>query len=232
MSAINSSATILVVDDDKKLRSTLEDYLTQSGFEVITAVDGADAINIFDKQQHKIDLVLLDGIMPRIDGFDVLKIIRQQSDVPIIMLSAREHEGDQLKGFEYGADNYITKPFLLSVLKEHIKSCLARTNSSKNTIVEKGKLSINVEKRRVYLDEKPLDLTPKEFDVLNFMVENEHRVLSREVILDSVWGMDYYGDYRTVDTIVKQLRKKLTEKHNYIRSVYGVGYFFEIQEEK
>ena len=232
MSAINSSATILVVDDDKKLRSTLEDYLTQSGFEVITAVDGADAINIFDKQQHKIDLVLLDGIMPRIDGFDVLKIIRQQSDVPIIMLSAREHEGDQLKGFEYGADNYITKPFLLSVLKEHIKSCLARTNSSKNTIVEKGKLSINVEKRRVYLDEKPLDLTPKEFDVLNFMVENEHRVLSREAILDSVWGMDYYGDYRTVDTIVKQLRKKLTEKHNYIRSVYGVGYFFEIQEEK
>ena len=232
MSAINSSATILVVDDDKKLRSTLEDYLTESGFEVITAVDGADAINIFDKQQHKIDLVLLDGIMPRIDGFDVLKIIRQQSDVPIIMLSAREHEGDQLKGFEYGADNYITKPFLLSVLKEHIKSCLARTNSSKNTIVEKGKLSINVEKRRVYLDEKPLDLTPKEFDVLNFMVENEHRVLSREVILDSVWGMDYYGDYRTVDTIVKQLRKKLTEKHNYIRSVYGVGYFFEIQEEK
>ena len=232
MSAINSSATILVVDDDKKLRSTLEDYLTESGFEVITAVDGADAINIFDKQQHKIDLVLLDGIMPRIDGFDVLKIIRQQSDVPIIMLSAREHEGDQLKGFEYGADNYITKPFLLSVLKEHIKSRLARTNSSKNTIVEKGKLSINVEKRRVYLDEKPLDLTPKEFDVLNFMVENEHRVLSREVILDSVWGMDYYGDYRTVDTIVKQLRKKLTEKHNYIRSVYGVGYFFEIQEEK
>ena len=232
MSAINSSATILVVDDDKKLRSTLEDYLTESGFEVITAVDGADAINIFDKQQHKIDLVLLDGIMPRIDGFDVLKIIRQQSDVPIIMLSAREHEGDQLKGFEYGADNYITKPFLLSVLKEHIKSCLARTNSSKNTIVEKGKLSINVEKRRVYLDEKPLDLTPKEFDVLNFMVENEHRVLSREAILDSVWGMDYYGDYRTVDTIVKQLRKKLTEKHNYIRSVYGVGYFFEIQEEK
>ena len=117
MSAINNSATILVVDDDKKLRSTLEDYLTESGFEVITAVDGADAINIFDKQHHKIDLVLLDGIMPRIDGFDVLKIIRQQSDVPIIMLSAREHEQDQLKGFEYGADNYITKPFLLSVLR-------------------------------------------------------------------------------------------------------------------
>ncbi len=231
MSAINSPATILVVDDDKKLRSTLEDYLTESGFEVITAVDGADAINIFDKQHHKIDLVLLDGIMPRIDGFDVLKIIRKQSDVPVIMLSAREHEEDQLKGFEFGADNYITKPFLLSVLKEHIKSCLSRTNSSKNTVVEKGKLSINVEKRRVFLDGKPLEFTPKEFDVLKFMIENEHRVLSREAILDSVWGMDYYGDYRTVDTIVKQLRKKLTDKHNYIRSVYGVGYFFEIQEE-
>lgn len=210
------------------MRSTLADYLTESGFSVIVAKDGAEAINIFEENRQSVDLVLLDVMMPKLDGYDVLKIIREQSDIPVIMLSAREREEDQLKGFHLGADNYITKPFLLSVLKEQIKSCLSRANSAKGSILEKGGLTIETEKRRVFLDKKPLDLTPKEFDVLNHFIENEHRVLSRESILDAVWGIDYYGDFRTVDTIIKQLRKKLGSKYNYIHSVYGVGYYFEV----
>lgn len=210
------------------MRSTLADYLTESGFSVITAKDGADAVNIFEKNRQSIDLVLLDVMMPNLDGYDVLKIIRERSDIPVIMLSAREREEDQLKGFHLGADNYITKPFLLSVLKEQIKSCLSRVNSLKGNIIEKGDLTLETEKRKVFLDKKPLELTPKEYDVLNHFIENEHRVLSRESILDAVWGIDYYGDYRTVDTIIKQLRKKLGAKYNYIHSVYGVGYYFEV----
>lgn len=206
----------------------MADYLTESGFSVITATDGADAINIFEEKKQSIDLVLLDVMMPKIDGFDVLKIIRSQSDIPIIMLSAREREEDQLKGFHLGADNYITKPFLLSVLKEQIKSCLSRIKLNKSSILEKGALMVETETRRVFLNEKAMELTPKEFDVLNHLIENEHRVLSRESILDAVWGIDYYGDYRTVDTIIKQLRKKMGPKYNYIHSVYGVGYYFEV----
>ena len=219
---------ILVVDDDIKLRSTISDYLTESGFEVFSASDGAQAVNVFEKEKERIDLVLLDIMMPKIDGYDVLKIIRESSDVPVIMLSAREHERDQLRGYELGADNYITKPFLLSVLKENIKACIQRTKKASKNILIKGALSIDKQRRRAYLENRLLDLTPKEFDVLIYLIENEHRVLERESILDAVWGLDYYGDFRTVDTIVKQLRKKLTEKYNYIRSVYGVGYFFEV----
>ncbi len=227
----NIKNTVLVVDDDKKLRETLVDYLSVSGFEVLSAFDGAEAINVFEKHKKDIDVVVLDGIMPRIDGFDVLKIIRESSDVPILMLSAREHEQDQLKGFHLGADNYITKPFLLSVLKEHIKSAIARSGSAKQKLVKKGGLSLDVSRRQAFLGEEKLELTPKEFDVLKYLVENEHRVLERESILDAVWGMDYYGDFRTVDTIIKQLRKKLGEEHNYIRSVYGIGYYFEVKGE-
>ena len=223
--------TILVVDDDVKLRSTISDYLTESGFSVLTAADGAEAINAFEKNKDIIDLVLLDIMMPKIDGYDVLKIIRESSDVPVIMLSAREHEKDQLRGYELGADNYITKPFLLSVLKENIKVCIQRTNKSQKKLIECGALTIDKARRRAFIDNRILELTPKEFDVLIYLVENEHKVLKRESILDSVWGMDYYGDFRTVDTIIKQLRKKLGENHNYIRSVYGVGYFFESQKE-
>lgn len=226
-----TECTVLVVDDDLKLRNTISDYLTESGFKVYSAADGAEAVNIFHKEKDNIDLVLLDGIMPKIDGFDVLKIIRESSDVPVIMLSAREHEKDQLKGYELGADNYITKPFLLSVLKENIKASIARTAKSPKVLIKKGALSIDKQRRRAFLDERMLDLTPKEFEVLLYLVQNEHRVLERESILDAVWGMDYYGDFRTVDTIIKQLRKKLTEKYNYIRSVYGVGYFFEVKED-
>lgn len=221
----------MVVDDDVKLRSTISDYLLEFGFDVLSASDGAEAINVFEAEKDKIDLVLLDIMMPKIDGYDVLKIIRKTSDVPVIMLSAREHEKDQLKGYELGVDNYITKPFLLSVLKENIKACIQRASKTQKKLIERGALSVDKARRCAYLDNRLLELTPKEFDVLLYLIENEHRVLERESILDAVWGIDYYGDFRTVDTIIKQLRKKLGENHNYIRSVYGVGYFFDIKEE-
>lgn len=221
----------MVVDDDVKLRSTISDYLLEFGFDVLSASDGAEAINVFEAEKDKIDLVLLDIMMPKIDGYDVLKIIRKTSDVPVIMLSAREHEKDQLKGYELGVDNYITKPFLLSVLKENIKACIQRASKTQKKLIERGALSVDKARRCAYLDNRLLELTTKEFDVLLYLIENEHRVLERESILDAVWGIDYYGDFRTVDTIIKQLRKKLGENHNYIRSVYGVGYFFDIKEE-
>lgn len=221
----------MVVDDDVKLRSTISDYLLEFGFDVLSASDGAEAINVFEAEKDKIDLVLLDIMMPKIDGYDVLKIIRKTSDVPVIMLSAREHEKDQLKGYELGVDNYITKPFLLSVLKENIKACIQRASKTQKKLIERSALSVDKARRCAYLDNRLLELTPKEFDVLLYLIENEHRVLERESILDAVWGIDYYGDFRTVDTIIKQLRKKLGENHNYIRSVYGVGYFFDIKEE-
>lgn len=214
-----------------KLRSTISDYLSECGFDVLSAADGAEAINTFEKEKDIIDLVLLDIMMPKIDGYDVLKIIRKTSDVPVIMLSAREHEKDQLKGYELGVDNYITKPFLLSVLKENIKACIQRAGKTQKKLLERGALAVDKARRCAYIDSRLLELTPKEFDVLLYLIENEHRVLERESILDAVWGIDYYGDFRTVDTIVKQLRKKLGENHNYIRSVYGVGYFFDIKEE-
>lgn len=214
-----------------KLRSTISDYLSECEFDVLSAADGAEAINIFESEKDKIDLVLLDIMMPKIDGYDVLKIIRKTSDVPVIMLSAREHEKDQLKGYELGVDNYITKPFLLSVLKENIKACIQRAGKTQKKLLERGALTVDKARRRAYIDNRLLELTPKEFDVLLYLIENEHRVLERESILDAVWGIDYYGDFRTVDTIIKQLRKKLGENHNYIRSVYGVGYFFDIKEE-
>ncbi len=223
--------TVLVVDDDVKLRSTISDYLTESGFLVFTAADGVQAINVFEQKKEELDLVLLDIMMPKLDGYDVLKIIRESSDIPVIMLSAREHEQDQLKGYELGVDNYITKPFLLSVLKENIKACVSRANKTAKPLQKLGDLSVDKARRRAFLNDRLLELTPKEFDVLCYFMENKQKVLNRDAILDAVWGIDYYGDFRTVDTIIKQLRKKLGDEYNYIRSVYGVGYFFDTTKE-
>lgn len=221
---------VLSVEDDEKLRSTIADYLTISNFNVISAKDGKEAIELFEKYIEKIDIVLLDVMLPFYDGFEVLKKIREKSTVPVIIISARESEADQLNGFRLGADNYLTKPFLLSVMKEHINSVLSRVASDKEKIIEAGALTINKNRRSVTVDGVTVETTPKEYEVLCFLAENINTVLSREVILDNIWGIDYYGDFRTVDTIIKQLRKKLTDRHPYIRSVYGVGYCFEVCE--
>ena len=226
----NARNLILIVEDDEKLRQTLEDFLTANHFAVLTAVDGEQALTLYYANNHLIDLILLDGMLPGMDGFDVLKTIRQCSDVPIIMLTARESEEDQLTGLTNGADNYITKPFRLRVLKAHMDVLLKRNNRAAADEIEAGKLRLEQASQRAFADEVPLNLTPKEFALLLYFVQNRDLVLTREVILDAVWGFDYQGDIRTVDTLVKQLRKKLPDSCPYIQSIYGVGYRFEVTD--
>lgn len=230
---MSTNANILLVEDDDKLRNTISDYLQMKGFTVTACADGESALQSFQNNpQH--DIVLLDGMLPDIDGFDVLKIIRKTYDIPVIILSARESEHDQLSGFQLGADNYITKPFLLSVLKEHISALLSRCNrfEEDNTCIVKGALKLNKTERKVYLDGKLINTTPREYDLLLFFMKNERIVMSRNTILDGVWGNSYFGDLRTVDTIIKQLRKKLEKHSNYIVSIYGIGYKFEVNYEE
>ncbi len=224
---------ILLVEDDNKLRNTIQDYLGMNSFSVTACADGSSAIHSFEKESP-FDIILLDGMLPDIDGFDVLKRIRETSDVPVIILSARESERDQLSGFRLGADNYITKPFLLSVLKEHISALLLRCGGGDkhNPYISKGALRLNTIERKVYLEETEINTTPREYDLLLFFMNNERIVMSRDTILDGVWGDSYFGDLRTVDTIVKQLRKKLGEYSSYIVSVYGIGYKFEVPNEE
>lgn len=224
---------ILLVEDDDKLRNTVTDYLQMNNFSVTACADGSSALFSFENESP-FDIILLDGMLPDIDGFDVLKKIRETSDIPVIILSARESERDQLSGFHLGADNYITKPFLLSILKEHINALLIRAgnyNNNKKHLI-KGALKLSTIERKVYLDDKLITTTPREYDLLEFFMENKRIVLSRNTILDRVWGNNYFGDLRTVDTIIKQLRKKLGEHSDYIVSVYGVGYKFEVCDEE
>lgn len=227
----NVKKLIFIVEDDTKLRRTLQDFLHANGYETLSACDGQKALDLYFSNNHKIDLILLDGMLPKVDGFEVLKAIREYSAVPIIMLTAREAEEDQLTGLENGADNYITKPFLLRVLKAHIEVLLKRVGASPDEI-QKGALRIETEYRKAYLKEELLNTTPKEFDLLVYFIQNESVVLSREAILDAVWGYDYDGGIRTVDTVVKQLRKKMTEQYPYIQSIYGVGYRFEVTDDE
>ena len=233
---MNRIYKVLLVEDDNKLRSTVTDYLQINNFSVTACADGNSAISSFETKSP-FDIVLLDGMLPDIDGFDVLKKIRETSNVPVIILSARESEREQLNGFRLGADNYITKPFLLSILKEHINVLLARTkqqdvNTSSCDLIVKGALKLNTVERKVYINGNMINTTPREYDLLEFFVTNEKIVFSRNTILDRVWGQNYFGDLRTVDTIIKQLRKKLGNYSNYIASVYGVGYKFEVCDEK
>lgn len=226
---MNRTTKILLVEDDHKLRNTIVDYLQMNDYVVTACADGSSALYSF-KNESPFDIILLDGMLPDIDGFDILKKVRETSNIPVIILSARESERDQLKGFHLGADNYITKPFLLSVLKEHINALLSRVNQSdeSKTYLTKGALKLNTVERKVYLDTKLINTTPREYDLLVFFMQNERIVLSRNTILDSVWGYNYEGDLRTVDTIIKQLRKKLDGHSDYIVSVYGIGYKFEV----
>lgn len=230
---MSKSITVLLVEDDNKLRSTVTDYLQMNGFTVIACADGYSALRCIENSSS-FDIVLLDGMLPDIDGFDILKRIREDSDVPVIILSARESERDQLSGFHLGADNYITKPFLLSILKEHINALLARSGrlDEKEPYLIKGAIRLNIAERKVYLDDRLITTTPREYDVLLLFMQNERIVMSRNTILDRVWGDRYFGDLRTVDTIIKQLRKKLDGHSEYIVSVYGVGYKFEVEHEE
>ena len=225
----NDRRVVLMVEDDNKLREVLTKFLSRNDYEVLAAENGKVGLKLFYENSKNLDIVLLDGMLPDIDGVDVLKEIREHSQVPVIMLTARESEEDQLNGLNNGADNYIAKPFLMKVLLVHMDKLIQRNGNEDTDVIEKGALKLEKQFRKAYINGEFVDTTPKEFDLLVYMCENEKVVLKRENILDAVWGFDYDGDMRTVDTLVKQLRKKMTDKYPYITSVYGVGYRFEVK---
>ncbi|MEF9933004.1 MAG: response regulator transcription factor [Cetobacterium sp.] len=218
---------ILIVEDEWKIRRLMKDYLVKEEYEVDEASNGEEGLVKFS--QKEFDLILLDVMMPVKDGWEVAKEIRERSNIPIIMLTARSEESDQLFGYELGIDEYMIKPFNPKLLVAKIKAILRRDssgNDGKDGEVILGSISINMDKREVKLDGVLIELTPKELDLLNFFMENNKNPLSREKILNSVWGWDYFGDERTVDTHVKRLRKKIGE--NYIQTVRGFGYKMEV----
>ena len=221
---------ILVVDDESRMRKLVKDFLTKSNYEVIEAEDGAQAVDLFF-EQNDIALIILDVMMPNMDGWQVCKEIREYSKVPIIMLTAKSDERDELQGFELGVDEYISKPFSPKILVARVEAILRRTSqASADEVIEAGGILINKAAHSVLVDGQPVDLSYKEFELLTYFVENKGIALSREKILNSVWNYDYFGDARTIDTHVKKLRSKLGEKGEYIRTIWGMGYKFEVNE--
>lgn len=217
---------VLLVEDDPKLLESMEEYLTRRNYVVIAAAEGQKALDLFFSSNHEIDIVLLDVMLPDVDGMQILKTIREYSNVPVIMTTAKESEEDQLEGLGNGADNYITKPFRLRVLEAHMEVLLKRCNPVTKKLVS-GRIEIDLEGQEVRVSGKVIEVTPKEFALLVYFIQNKNKVMTRETILDAVWGFDYNGDIRTVDTIVKQLRKKMGSDCLYIHSVYGIGYCFK-----
>lgn len=216
---------ILIVEDEPKLLKTLEDFLGFQDYLSEKAMTGNEAVAVFKEKKNEIDLVLLDLILPDISGYTVLKEIRKISEVPVIILSARSAVADQMSGFEKGADDYITKPFSLALVKLHIEAVLKRAGIRRDILVYEN-LQIDRMSQKIYVKDKIIETTKKEFDLLLYFVEHQGVVLDRNKILDAVWEYDYTGDIRTIDTLVKQLRRKLGEECNYIHTVYGVGYIF------
>ncbi|MBZ9606296.1 response regulator transcription factor [Clostridium estertheticum] len=223
---------ILIVDDESRIRRMLKDFLVSHKYEILEASNGKEAMEMFYSNNSKIDLILLDVMMPMKNGFDVLSEIREDSITPIIMLTAKGEEYDQLAGFKFGADDYISKPFSPSLLLARLESVLKRTGKRKSENVVIGNISVDKLKKEVVCANEKLDLTPKEYDLLLYFIENNELVLAREQILDAVWNYDYVGDARTVDTHIKQLRAKLVFNCQYIKTVHGVGYRFEVKNEQ
>lgn len=218
---------ILVVDDEERMRKLLQDFLKMKDFEVLLAADGEEAIDIFF-QKKDIALVILDVMMPKMDGWEVLKTIREHSKVPVIMLTARSEESDELKGFDYGADEYISKPFSPKILVARVEALLRRTGVKKEEVLEVGGIRMDESAHRVTVDGKEIELSFKEYELLQYFIENKGIALSREKILNNVWNYDYFGDARTIDTHVKKLRAKLENRGDYIKTVWGMGYKFEV----
>ncbi len=219
---------ILVVDDESRMRKLVKDFLAKDGYIVLEAEDGQQALDMF-YQDKDISLIILDVMMPRRDGWDVCKEIRETSKVPIIMLTAKSEERDELLGFELGVDEYISKPFSPKILAARVSAILRRTNqSAENQIMELGGIILNKVAHSVQVDGKEVDLSYKEFELLTYFFENKGVALSREKILNNVWNYDYFGDARTIDTHVKKLRSKLGEKGELIKTIWGMGYKFEV----
>ena len=223
--------TILIIEDEIRIRFLLKDYLLSEGFSVIEACDGEEGLKVF--KNNNVDLILLDIMMPKIDGLTVLENIRTVSDIPIILLTAKSQEEDKLYGYDIGADDYITKPFSPKILVAKVKALLKRTadlNEDKSSTKNYNGLTINKLAHEVKVDNVQLSLSPKEYELLVYLSDNIGIALTRDTILDNVWGIDYYGDLRTVDTNIKRLREKLGEKANYIVTVRGSGYKFDVNQ--
>lgn len=219
---------ILVVDDESRMRKLVRDFLVRNHYEVVEAEDGAAALDIFFAD-HDIALILLDVMMPKMDGWQVCREIRAYSKVPIIMLTARADERDELQGFELGVDEYIVKPFSPKILVARVEAVLRRTvaGGAGEGVLTAGKITVDKAAHIVSIDGNQVDLSYKEFELLAYFIENKGIALSREVILNNVWNYDYFGDARTIDTHVKKLRSKLGDAGNYIKTIWGMGYKFE-----
>ena len=219
---------VLVVDDERRMRKLVRDFLVKKDFEVLEAGDGAEAIDIFFATKD-IALVILDVMMPKMDGWQVCREIRSYSQVPIIMLTAKSDERDELLGFELGVDEYISKPFSPKILVARVEAILRRTSGlAADDVIRAGGIEVNKAAHEVTIDGKSIELSYKEFELLTYFMENQGIALSREKILNSVWNYDYFGDARTIDTHVKKLRSKLGAKGDYIKTIWGMGYKFEV----
>lgn len=221
------SVKVLMVDDEARMRKLVKDFLAIKGYRVIEAEDGEQAVDIFFKEKD-IGLVILDVMMPKMDGWEVCRTLRRYSQVPIIMLTARSEERDELLGFELGVDEYISKPFSPKILVARIEAILRRGNAGTGEILEAAGIRVDKDAHEASVDGQPVDLSNKEFELLIYFMENQGMALSRKKILNNVWNYDYFGDARTIDTHVKKLRSKLGEKGEFIKTIWGMGYKFEV----
>lgn len=220
---------VLVVDDESRMRKLVKDFLVKSGFEVVEAEDGEQAVDVFYADKD-ISLIILDVMMPKMNGYDVCRTIRKDSKVPIIMLTAKSEEQDELAGFNLGVDEYISKPFSPKILVARVEAILRRTNAIGNDKLEYEGIEVDKTAHYVRIDGEEVELSYKEFELLTYFIENKGIALSREKILNNVWNYDYFGDARTIDTHVKKLRSKLGAKGEYIKTIWGMGYKFEVNQ--
>ena len=220
---------ILVVDDEQRMRKLVKDFLVKKNYDVLEAADGEEAVDLFYENKD-IALVILDVMMPRMDGWQVVRELRHYSQVPIIMLTAKTDEKDELLGFELGVDEYISKPFSPKILVARVEALLRRSNALEDGEVEIGGITLNQSAHEVKIDGKSIELSFKEFELLAYFIKNQGVALSRERILNNVWNYDYFGDARTIDTHVKKLRSKMGDKCEYIKTIWGMGYKFEVTE--
>ena len=224
-----NNITVLVVDDESRMRKLIKDFLTQKGYSILEAGDGEEALQVYEENKGHTNLILLDVMMPKLDGWSVLRQRRQSSKVPIIMLTARGEEQDELFGFELGVDEYIAKPFSPKILVARVEAILKRTMGDKTEVKDYGGIVIDPDGRTVKVDDKPVEMSLREYELLKYLVDNEGIALSRDKILNNVWNYDYYGDSRTIDSHIKKIRHKLGKKGKYIETMRGVGYKFEVK---
>ena len=221
--------TVLVVDDEDRMRKLIRDFLVKKRYSVLEAADGEEALQVFEENKNKVGLILLDVMMPKLDGWSVLRQIRQSSSIPIIMLTARGEEQDELFGFELGVDEYISKPFSPKILVARVEAILKRTKAIEKQVKDYGGIEIDSDGSTVKVDGKQIELSLREYELLKYLIDNSNIALSRDKILNNVWNYDYYGDSRTIDSHIKKIRHKLGKKGKYIQTMRGVGYKFEIK---